>query len=86
MLRRALKMRISDFSVPVSFMARCWAVAIVAAALATCLRWVIPEQQRILRDLTILVTFGVLYLSGAVAAGAITVTELRRRLRMGSRA
>ncbi len=81
LLRRALKQRISDFSVPVSFMARCWAVAIVAAALATGLRWVLPEDQRILRDLAILVVFGLLYLGGAVAAGAITVTELRRRLR-----
>jgi len=82
LLRRALKRRIADFHVPVSFMARCWAVAIAAAALATTLRWVLPEYQRVLRDLTILVVFGLLYVGGAVAAGAITVTELRRRLRV----
>ena len=82
LLRRALKRRIADFHVPVSFMARCWAVAIVAAALATGLRWALPEHNRILRDLEILVVFGMLYLGGAVVAGAITIQELRRRLRV----
>ncbi|MEI6245722.1 MAG: lipid II flippase MurJ [Acidobacteriota bacterium] len=82
LLRRALKALIDDFAVPVSFMARCWVVAIVAAALATGLRWALPEHNRILRDLEILVVFGVLYLGGAVVAGAITIQELRRRLRV----
>ena len=82
MLRSALRTRIADFDVPLSFVLRCWTMAIAAAALTTGLRWVIPVEMRYTRDITMLVVFGVLYLGGAVAAGAITVTELRRRLKI----
>ena len=82
LLRRALKSRIDDFAVPVSFTMRCWAVALVAAALATGLRWVLPEHMLIVRNLTILFVFGSLYLAGAVATGVMTVGELRRKLRI----
>lgn len=81
LLRTALRQRIDDFHVPVSFMARCWAMAIVAAAMTTGLRWMIPVEMRYTRDLVMLIVFGVLYLSGAVAIGAITITDLRRRLK-----
>ncbi len=80
LLRRALRQRVDDFNVPVNFLVRCWAVAIVAAAITTPLRWGLAGQGRYLRDLAILFVFGGLYLGGAVAAGAITVKELRRRL------
>lgn len=82
LLRRALRDHIDDFTAPLSFIARCWAVALVAAAIATGLRWVLPEHMTVVRNLTILLVFGSLYLAGAVVAGAITVRELRRKLRV----
>lgn len=82
LLRRALRRRISDFNVPPGFLFKCWAAAIVAAALATGLRWALPESLGLIRYLTILFVFGSLYLAGAVAVGTITVTELRRRLKI----
>ena len=82
LLRAALKKRIDDFHVPVNFLLRCWLVAILAAAMTTPLRWVLAERSRYVRDIAILLLFGSLYLGGAVAIGAITVKELRRRLRV----
>lgn len=82
LLRRALRRLISDFNVPAGFLLKCWAAAIVAAALATGLRWALPESLGLIRYLTILFVFGSLYLAGAVAVGTITITELRRRLKI----
>lgn len=81
MLRSALNRRISDFNPPASFLLHCWCVAILAAALATGLRWGIPGGAWI-RSLGILVVFGSLYLAGAAATGLLPVAQLRRRLRL----
>lgn len=82
LLRAALKKRISDFAVPVTFLLQCWLMAVVAAALATGLRWVLPAYQHTARSLTILVGFGLLYLAGAAAIGVLPVKALRRKLRI----
>ena len=51
---------------------------LVAATLATGLRWVLPAHMLVLRNLTILVVFGSLYRAGAVAAGpAAALTAAR---------
>jgi putative peptidoglycan lipid II flippase len=83
LLRAALKKRIADFAVPVSFLLKCWAIAILAAALTTGLRWVdVPHRIFWLRNLGILVAFGLAYLAGAAAVGVLPVKDLRRRLRI----
>jgi putative peptidoglycan lipid II flippase len=82
LLRAALKKRVSDFAIPMSFLFRCWAVAIVAAALTTGLRWALPDRFPWARNLTILVVFGLVYLAGAAIAGTLPVADLRRRQRI----
>ena len=83
LLRSALKKRIADFSVPVSFLMKCWAVALLAAALTTGLRWVeVPQRFHWLKYLAILTAFGLVYLGGAAAAGLLSVKDLRRKLRI----
>jgi putative peptidoglycan lipid II flippase len=82
LLRSALKKRIADFAVPVSFLMKCWAVALVAAALTTGLRWVVPERVIWARNLAILVGFGLVYLAGAAVVGVLPVADIRRKLRI----
>lgn len=82
LLRRALRRRVDNFGVPASFLLKCWAVAIVAAALATGLRWTMLEQMAALRYFVILLVFGLLYLGGAAAIGVLSIPDLRRKLRI----
>jgi putative peptidoglycan lipid II flippase len=82
LLRAALKKRIANFAVPVSFLLKCWAVALVAAALATGLRWTMLDEMAAIRYFAILVAFGLLYLGGAAAIGVLSIADLRRKLRI----
>lgn len=83
LLRSALRKRIVDFAVPASFLMKCWAVAALAAAVTTGLRWVdVPHRFFPARNLAILLTFGLVYLAGAAAVGVLPVQDLRRRLRI----
>jgi hypothetical protein len=68
--------------VPVKFLAQCWLVAILAAALTTGLRWVLPDRVVWARDVAILFAFGSVYLAGAAAVGVLSVRDIRRRLRI----
>lgn len=82
LLRAALRKRVANFAIPVAFLLKCWAVAVVAAALTTGLRWVLPERIFWARNLAILVAFGLVYLGGAVAAGLLSIKDLRRKIRI----
>jgi putative peptidoglycan lipid II flippase len=80
LLRRTLQRRIGAVAIPASFLLQTWGVAVVAAAPAMALRWVIPPGWLIARGLVILGTFGALYLAAGHWLGLLTLDEVRRMI------
>ncbi len=88
LLRRGLGRRIGTVPVPGSFLSRVWGLALVAATVATALRWAVPAGWMVssswlaaARSLIIVAVYGSTFLVLAHRSGVLTVTDLRRRLR-----
>jgi putative peptidoglycan lipid II flippase len=80
LLRRALRHRLGDVTMPAALVGRAWLVAALAALAAIGLRWVIPVNQAVLRGIAILGVYGGLYLLGAQWAGLLGAADLIRRV------
>ncbi len=77
LLRGALERRIGRVTIPLGFLARTWATACVTAIPATALRWIVPEDQLLLRGVVILGAFGGLYLAAGQWLGLVTLNDVR---------
>jgi putative peptidoglycan lipid II flippase len=80
LLRRALRRRLGDVTMPAGHVARAWVLATAAAAVASTLRWLVPIAWPFSRGLLILGAFGVLYLAGAQATGLLDASSILRRV------
>lgn len=79
LLRRALRRRLGDVTLPGKLVAQAWAVAAASAAVATLLRWVIGVDQPVVRGVVMLGVYGSLYLGVAQITGLLDVRTLLRR-------
>ena len=80
LLRHALEKRIGDVSVSFALMAKAWVAAAGPAAIATGLRWLIPEQLVVVRGVAMLGIYGVLYLFIAHRMRLLAANDLLRRV------
>lgn len=69
LLRRSLHQRIGKVEFRFSYVARLWTAALVAAAIANGIRWILPLKSAVLRGVVILVPYGLAYLGLTAALG-----------------
>lgn len=88
LLRRGMQQRIGTTGVPAGMMLKLWSAAIIAAACALLVQWLLPEHGPIFAAIAVLGTYGIVYLALTLMlrikeCEALTA-KLRRRLRPGN--
>jgi putative peptidoglycan lipid II flippase len=80
LLRLAINRRIGKTGVPFTYLVRLWSAALVAAAVAWGVRWLIGSFPPIPEAMLLLSVYGVTYLALALAFGVTEVAEVTGRV------
>jgi putative peptidoglycan lipid II flippase len=79
LLRRAVRARVASVGMPRSFLLTLWSVAIVAAGVASALRWPTSAWHPVAQGGVVLLAYGFVYLGVTRIVGIREATQLARR-------
>ncbi len=81
LLRRSLQRRVGTLALPASALLRAWTAAMLAGAVASGFRWVVPATAPLTRGVLILGTYGAIYFALAIAFKLVTASDVVKRFK-----
>jgi putative peptidoglycan lipid II flippase len=87
LLRRTMNRRIGRTGLPISYTAKVWSIAIAAAAFSFAVKyWVTKGLSPLISGIIVLLTYGLVYFGGSIAARIPEALQLVDALRKKSEA